>query len=113
MKWKYEKEYREKHPETIGETDREYDLDNYKDFLEEFIALALSRIEELEKERSEPTVGMVMAYEAGLSDRDQWRARCEAAEAYIKTINPPVDIDKALKAHKVWIKSIRAMGRTK
>jgi len=34
-KWKFEKEFREAHPETIGETDREFDLNNYKDFLEQ------------------------------------------------------------------------------
>lgn len=35
MKWKFEKEFREAHPETIGETDSHYDLDNYKDWLEQ------------------------------------------------------------------------------
>lgn len=40
MKWKYEKEFREKYPQTIGETDKEFDLDNYKDFLEELIEKA-------------------------------------------------------------------------
>jgi len=33
--WKYEKEFREAHPETIGEKDGYFDLDNYKDFLED------------------------------------------------------------------------------
>lgn len=33
--WKYEKEFREAHPETIGEKDGYFDLDNYKDWLEE------------------------------------------------------------------------------
>lgn len=37
MKWKYEKEFRAAHPETVGETDSEFDLDNYKDFLESLI----------------------------------------------------------------------------
>jgi len=35
MKWKFEKEFRADHPETIGETDREFDIDNYKDWLEQ------------------------------------------------------------------------------
>jgi hypothetical protein len=34
MSWKYEKEFRADHPETIGETDKELDLDNYKDWAE-------------------------------------------------------------------------------
>ena len=32
--YKYEKEFREENPQTIGETDRQYDLSNYKDWLE-------------------------------------------------------------------------------
>ena len=35
MDWKFEKEFREAHPETIGETDKHFDLDNYKDWLEQ------------------------------------------------------------------------------
>lgn len=38
MKWKFEKEFRADHPETIGETDKEFDLDNYKDWLEQKLA---------------------------------------------------------------------------
>lgn len=38
---KLEKQYRAKYPETVGETDRQFDLSNYADFLEE-------NIEELE-----------------------------------------------------------------
>jgi len=34
MSWKFEKSFREAHPETIGETDSHFDLDNYKDWLE-------------------------------------------------------------------------------
>lgn len=37
--WKYEKEFRAAHPETIGETDKEYDLDNYKDWLENKLSM--------------------------------------------------------------------------
>lgn len=32
--WKFEKQFREEKPETIGETDKHFDLDNYKDWLE-------------------------------------------------------------------------------
>lgn len=33
--WKYEQEFRIDKPETAGETDKHFDLDNYKDWLEE------------------------------------------------------------------------------
>lgn len=33
--WEYELEYRIDKPETEGETDKHFDLDNYKDWLEE------------------------------------------------------------------------------
>ena len=33
--WKYELEYRIDKPKTEGETDKHFDLDNYKDWLEE------------------------------------------------------------------------------
>ena len=33
--YKYEKEFREENPHTIGETDKQFDLDNDKDWLEE------------------------------------------------------------------------------
>ena len=33
--WKYELEYRIDRPETESETDKHFDLDNYKDWLEE------------------------------------------------------------------------------
>jgi hypothetical protein len=32
--YKYEKEFRKENPQTIGETDKHFDLDNYKDWLE-------------------------------------------------------------------------------
>lgn len=35
--WKYEQEFRIDKPETVGETDKHFDLDNYKDWLEEQI----------------------------------------------------------------------------
>jgi len=33
--WKYEQEFRIDKPETVGEKDKCFDLDNYKDWLEE------------------------------------------------------------------------------
>jgi hypothetical protein len=33
--WKYEQEFRIDKPETVGEKDKHFDLDNYKDWLEE------------------------------------------------------------------------------
>ena len=33
--WKYEQEFRIDKPETVGETDKHFDLDSYKDWLEE------------------------------------------------------------------------------
>jgi hypothetical protein len=35
MKYRFEKEFRTAHPETLGETDSDFDLDNYKDWLED------------------------------------------------------------------------------
>ena len=45
MNWKYEKEFREVYPETVGETDREFDLDNYKDYLENEIIELQSKLQ--------------------------------------------------------------------
>lgn len=33
--WRYEKQFRKENPQTIGETDAIFDLNNYKDWLEE------------------------------------------------------------------------------
>lgn len=37
MSFKYEKQFRKENPQTIGEVDAIFDLDNYKDWLEEKI----------------------------------------------------------------------------
>ena len=34
MRYTFEEEFRLDHPETVGETDQYFDLDNYKDWLE-------------------------------------------------------------------------------
>ena len=34
MRYTFEEEFRLDHPEMVGETDRHFDLDNYKDWLE-------------------------------------------------------------------------------
>lgn len=44
MKWKFEEEFRLDKPETIGETDRHFDLDNYKDWLEFQLAEARKQL---------------------------------------------------------------------
>lgn len=44
MKWKFEEEFRLDKPETIGETDRYFDLDNYKDWLEFQLAEARKQL---------------------------------------------------------------------
>lgn len=49
MSWKYEKEYREMYPETIGETDKDFDLYNYKEWLEDLLtSIAFSEKEACE-----------------------------------------------------------------
>lgn len=44
MKWKFEEEFRKDKPETIGESDSHFDLDNYKDWLEEKLSDAQSKL---------------------------------------------------------------------
>ena len=40
--YKYEEQFRAENPQTIGEIDRQFDLDNYKDWLEKKLGMALS-----------------------------------------------------------------------
>lgn len=47
---KYEKQFRKEKPETIGETDQHFDLDNYKDWLESKLDEAYKLLNELERE---------------------------------------------------------------
>ena len=47
MKWKFEENFRKDHPETIGETDSHFDLDNYKDWLELKLTEALEMLGKL------------------------------------------------------------------
>lgn len=44
MRYTFEEEFRLDHPETVGETDRHYDLDNYKDWLEAQLIEARKRL---------------------------------------------------------------------
>lgn len=46
--YKYEKQFREENPETVGETDKHFDLSNYKDWLE-------SKLEKLEAQFAQET----------------------------------------------------------
>lgn len=50
MKWKFENEFRADNPETIGETDKEFDLDNYKDWLEQKL-VKLFAIQDVNQQR--------------------------------------------------------------
>ena len=36
--WKFEEQFRKDNPQTIGETDKHFDLDNYKDWLEKKVS---------------------------------------------------------------------------
>lgn len=47
---KFEKEFREAMPNTIGETDAHFDLDNYKDWLEEELTATREKLESLSKQ---------------------------------------------------------------
>jgi hypothetical protein len=46
--WKYEKQFRAEKPETINESDRHFDLDNYKDWLEEKLSNSVDLLIESE-----------------------------------------------------------------
>ena len=45
--YKFEQQFRKDNPETIGETDQYFDLDNYKDWLEEKLEKANHALNEL------------------------------------------------------------------
>lgn len=47
MTFKFEKEFREAHPETIGETDSHFDLSNYNGWLENILSLHKELVMEL------------------------------------------------------------------
>jgi predicted house-cleaning noncanonical NTP pyrophosphatase (MazG superfamily) len=42
--YKYEKQFRAENPQTIRETDRQYDLSNYKDWLERKLEDAIKKL---------------------------------------------------------------------
>lgn len=44
MRYAFEEEFRLDHPETVGETDSHFDLDNYKDWLEAQLAEARKKL---------------------------------------------------------------------
>ena len=51
--WNYEEQFRKDKPDTIGETDKHFDLDNYKDWLESKLENAvdlLRSVVDLQKE---------------------------------------------------------------
>lgn len=45
----FEKQFRREKPETIGETDSVFDLDNYKDWLEEKLSLSVKVMEDVSR----------------------------------------------------------------
>lgn len=45
----FEKQFRREKPETIGETDSVFDLDNYKDWLEEKLSLYVKVMEDVSR----------------------------------------------------------------
>ena len=61
--------------------------------------------DELKAKLSEPTVGMVMSYEAGLADRDYWKRRAEAADKYLSSKS----IEEADENYKIY-QSIKQEG---
>ena len=44
MMYKYEEQFREENPQTIGETDQQFDLSNYKDWLERKLEGAIKKL---------------------------------------------------------------------
>ena len=42
--YKYEKQFRVENPQTIGETDQQFDLSNYKDWLERKLEGAIKKL---------------------------------------------------------------------
>jgi len=44
MKKKFDEEFRKEHPETIGETDQCFDLDNYADWMDKKLTEARERL---------------------------------------------------------------------
>lgn len=49
----FEKQFRRDKPETMGETDSIFDLDNYKDWLEEKLQMTIDTMEEVAEELDE------------------------------------------------------------
>lgn len=45
--FKFEKEFRLENPQTVGETDSHFDLDNYKDWLEDKLEKTVDALSEL------------------------------------------------------------------
>lgn len=49
--YKYEEQFRKDNPQTIGETDKHFDLDNYKDWLEKELEYCLNLLQEVYYEK--------------------------------------------------------------
>lgn len=86
---RYEKEFRQAKPETIGETDHHFDSVNYYEWLE-------SKLSEAEKQRDELLDGIKKVYDAGYSGitnvgianyaEREWDAKSRLKEVYEQAI---------------------------
>lgn len=79
--WKYEQEFRIDKPETLGEKDKHFDLDNYKDWLEEQLTdcrkqLSIQRV----VGRSEQLKAFVSDVAKGFNDTDKHKVVKKAKE---------------------------------
>lgn len=55
--YQFEKQFRFEKPETIGEEDSVFDLDNYKDWLEEKLIQSIIALEELSSKVKQYAIG--------------------------------------------------------
>lgn len=76
----FEKEFRKERPETIGETDSIFDLDNYKDWLEEKLQKSNEALSELSFQVKQYAKG-----ETGTTDyfRDEIKLTDEALKPFV------------------------------
>jgi hypothetical protein len=71
--YQFEKQFREEMPETLGETDSHFDLDNYKDWLEQKLIASNVALSEL--------VFQVKQYASGdIGTEDYFRDELNVAE---------------------------------
>lgn len=74
--WKFEQEFRKEEHQTIGEIDKVFDLDNYKDWLElklEESVNLLKSVMELEESKILSEFEKYKGYSSNLFDNEEWR----------------------------------------